>query len=126
MVIDAKINDVIVTIDGEDYPCAPATIAVMERIDNIEQQYQQKHEYEKWLAMLEVVLGRDAVRKIFPNGKNENIYRLEMIFNGVMDAFSYDRKQLERERNDKVLEELKGFAPMLDLMDKYPKITKSK
>ena len=126
MIIDTQINEQIVTIDGEDYTVAPKTIAVAEKIERIDEQNTKA--YEKWLAVMEVLIGREAVKKIFPNGKNENLDRIEDIYYKIVLAFDSNGSRLRQQRAesneelDVVLSQVEKLKPYLEIINKYPAV----
>ena len=97
MRIDTDIDQVRVEIDGEEYAVAEKTIATAEALSDSFQRCEGKPVYRLWLAELEVLLGADAMRKLFRDGKRENIDRIQRIHAGVWDAFDKNgRAVLER------------------------------
>lgn len=97
-VINTEISDVIVEIEGEQYPVAPKTIATADALMTAAQKCKGQLEYKLWLAELEVLLGKEAVRKLFFAGKAENIDRLERIHAGVFAAFDENHNSLTSEQ----------------------------
>lgn len=97
MRIDTDIDHVRVEIDGEEYAVAEKTIATAEALSDAAQRCEGKPVYRLWLAELEVLLGADAMRNLFHDGKRENIDRIQRIHAGVWEAFDKNgRAVLER------------------------------
>jgi hypothetical protein len=125
MQINTEIKEIIVTIDGTDYPVAEKTIETAERMKKVEEAHVGKAmQHELWLAELEVMLGKDAVRALFPKGRAENLDRMEAIFCGVMSAFDHNGAELREERYRETLDEVEKMAaklkPITDVMSQYP------
>lgn len=113
MRIDTDIDQVRVEIDGDEYAVAEKTIATAEALSDAAQRCDGKPQYRLWLAELEVLLGADAVRKLFHDGKRENIDRIQRIHAGVWDAFDKNgRDVLER----KAQLQCAQLAPMTDYL----------
>lgn len=107
MVINTDIRDIIVEIDGAEYPVAAKTIDVAEKLEDANRKYVGKaRQYELWLAHLRILLGAEAVKEIFPGGKKENLDRMEAIYIGCMRAFNYNRPKAEE--TERQADELKG------------------
>lgn len=130
MQINTEIKEIIVTIDDTDYTVAEKTVDVAERLKKAEAAHVGKSsQYELWLAQLEIILGKDAIKALFPNGRKENLDRMENIYYGVMSAFDHNGSEMRDERYRDTMEEIDLIAsklkPLLEVMGKYPTISKS-
>ena len=97
-VIQTEVTPVTVEIDGAEYAVAAKTVAVAEELIALPRRMAGKPEYALWLAELEILLGKSAVKKLFHRGKKENIDRLQQIHAGVCSAFERNAERIERER----------------------------
>ena len=88
MRIETSIPEIIIEIDDKEYPLVPRTIDVIDRLEAAGQANAGKPAYKLWLAELEIVLGKAACKELFPDGKAENMDRLQMIYAGVSKAFN--------------------------------------
>lgn len=133
MRIDTDVRDIIVEIDDAEYRLAPYTIKVHEMLAAVETSSKFRHEYERQLEKLRIVMGKDAVRDLFKDGKSENITRIRMIYNGVMTAFEEANNAQAIEKLHEVTRPLAEIAaqikPVADMVaaingkqDKYPEI----
>lgn len=113
MRINTEVDTVIVEIDGEEYPVTEKTVAVAEALDAAAKKCVGKPEYLLWKSQLEVLLGKDAVKRLFSSGKNENIDRMERIYQGVSQAFEYNSKALEAELMNDTAGALSDFSHSL-------------
>ena len=120
MRIDTEIDRVRVEIDGEEYAVAEKTIATAEALIDAAQRCEGKPQYRLWLAEIEVLLGTDAVRKLFHDGKRENIDRIQRIHAGVLEAFDHNAQavlerqaQLQREALEPVTDFLRQLESAL-------------
>lgn len=127
MRINTEIDTIIVEIDGEEYPVAEKTVAVADALDAAAKKCVGKPEYLLWKAQLEVLLGKDAVKRLFTSGQNENIDRMERIYQGVLQAFEANSKALEAElMNDKAgaLSDLShALAPLTELLKQVARMS---
>lgn len=96
--IQTAVEPVTVEIDGAEYAVAEKTIAVAEELLAAQRKAVGRPEYQLWLAELEILLGRAAVKKLFRGGKRENIDRLQQIYAGVCRAFERNADRIEQER----------------------------
>lgn len=125
MIINTEIKEIIVTIDGTDYPVAEKTIDVAERLRKAEEQHAGKSPaYELWLAHMKIMLGDEAVKALFPKGRNENLDRMENVYYGVLSAFDYNGSEMREERSSEMMDELDRMAaklkPLTEVLNKYP------
>ena len=112
MRIDTDIERMSVEIEDEVYEVAEKTVAVADALIAAAEKNADKPNYKIWMADLEVLLGKDAVRKLFPGGKNENIDRMQRIHAGVLDAFDYNARAMQDaqvERQREMLEPVNDF-----------------
>jgi hypothetical protein len=67
-----------------------------------------------------VLLGRAAVKELFPGGKTENLDRMEAIYYGVMNAFDYNGREAREARAEETAATAKDLAealkPLADLL----------
>lgn len=102
-------------------------MAVADALDAAAKKCVGKPEYLLWKAQLEVLLGKDAVKRLFTSGQNENIDRMERIYQGVLQAFEANSKALEAElMNDKadVLAGIsRSLAPLTELLKQVARMS---
>ena len=121
MRIDTDIERVSVEIEGEEYEVAEKTVAVADALIDAAARCDGKPQYKLWLAELEVLLGADAVRRLFPDGKRENIDRMQRIHAGVLEAFDYNSRVMQDAQADRQRERL---APVSDCMRQTAQLLK--
>ena len=61
---------------------------------------------------IEILLGADAVETLFPDGKDENLDRMERIHDGVLSAFDYNANKLREDRMRKQQEPIEAVRGM--------------
>ena len=111
--IDTYINDMSVEIDEKVYAVAEKTIETAEKLMDAAKRMDGQPEYKLWLAEMEVLLGKAAVKEIFPHGRKENLDRMYRIYCGVYEAFEYNADQVRSEKMERQKDEIAGVTDML-------------
>lgn len=118
--INTEVMEVFVEIDGEEFAVAPKTVAVADQLHDVAKKRLGKPQYRLWLAELEILLGRDAVKRLFHSGANENIDRLQRIHAGVVAAFDANSTALEAEQAERKADDMaalaRNLAPLNELL----------
>ncbi len=122
MNIDTEVRNVIVTIDGVDYPVRERTEETEELLREHDRRAATATQYESDISLLEILLGKDAVKDLFPKGKKESLLRLHKIARGVIDAYEFEMNELSKADIEKQLEQWeevgKRTKPVIELLDK--------
>lgn len=111
--INTEIEHMAVEIDEKEYQLAEKTIEVAEKLIDAAKKFAGQPEYKLWFAELEILLGKNAVRELFPLGKKENIDRLYRIHTGVLEAFDYNADSVEAEKMEKQRDKIADVAELL-------------
>ena len=111
--IDTYVHAVAVEIDGQAYQVAAKTIETAEKLMDAGRRLEGQPEYKLWLAEMEILLGKEAVKTIFPNGKKENLDRMYRICCGVRDAFEYNAEQVRSEKLEMEQEKISGLTELI-------------
>ena len=111
--INTEIEKIIVEINDREYELAEKTIETAEKLMEAGRKMKNQPEYKLWLAELEIIMGRDAVRELFNAGKKENLDRMYRIYNGVMEAWEYNAKQVQ---DEKIERQQARFEAVTELM----------
>ena len=122
MIIDTDVRKVTVTIDGKDYQVRERTEETEELLREHDRRAATATQYESDITLLEILLGKDAVKELFPNGKKESLLRLHKIARGVIDAYTFEMDEMEKAEMEKQLEQWedvgKRTKPVIELLDK--------
>lgn len=117
MRIDTEVPEVIVEIDDKEYALAPRSIDVIDRLEEAGRANTGKPAYKLWLAELEIVLGKAACKELFPDGKAENVDRLQMIYAGVSRAFNHRADEIASSDQERQLEAVAtALGPLNELL----------
>ena len=111
--IDTDIKAITVEIEEKEYPVAAKTVEIADRLAEAAKKCAGKPEYKLWLAELEVLLGKAAVKELFASGRRENIDRIQRIHAGVLRAFDYNADALQEEETQRQQELI---APLTELL----------
>lgn len=118
--INTEVDQIVVEIDGEEYAVAPKTVGIADQLAAARRKCEGKPEYRLWLAELEILLGRDAVKRLFHSGANENIDRMQRIHAGVVAAFDANSTALEAEQAERKADDMaalaRNLAPLNELL----------
>lgn len=122
MNIDTEVRNVIVTIDGTDYPVKERTEETEELLREHDRRAATATQYESDISLLEILLGKEAVKALFPKGKKESLLRLHKIARGVIDAYEYEMNELSKADIEKQLKQWEEVGertkPVIELLDK--------
>lgn len=111
--INTEIEKIIVEINDREYELAEKTIETAEKLMEAGRKMKNQPEYKLWLAELEIIMGRDAVRELFNAGKKENLDRMYRIYNGVMEAWEYNAKQVQDEKIERQQARFEAVTEMM-------------
>ncbi len=115
--IETEVPEIIVEIEDREYPVAPRTVEVMDRLAEAERVNMGRPVYKLWLAQLEVLLGKDATRELFTAGRLENVDRIQKIYAGVARAFQYTDDAVTAATREKDLEAVAtALAPLNEML----------
>lgn len=70
-------------------------------------------EYDYTIKLLEVMFGKDGVKKIMPNAKNVNMDYLAAVQLGALHAFYADKEEAEREEMRKSIDNIEPLTDKL-------------
>lgn len=118
MRINTQIERVNVEIDGKTYELAEKTVSIAEKLRDAAMNCYGLPEYRLWLKEMEILLGADAVEALFPDGKDENLDRMERIHDGVLSAFDYNSAKMREERQRKDQEPLESVRGLYRQIEK--------
>lgn len=113
-----------VEIDGEKY-------TVPERTERLERQLKQHDErlksvsqYQSDYDLVKIILGADAVKKIFPKGEDENLDRMHYIAVKLMEIYYKAYKEIEDQTFEESLDKLGKISDKVGPLAKLEKLGK--
>ena len=111
--ICTEIAPVTVRIEGEVYPLAPRTAEMENRLLAAQKKHTGKPAHKLQRAQIRLLLGEQAEKKLFPDGKHENLDRMQRIHAGVCVAFARNAVACDRQQAQIWAE---AMAPVADLL----------
>ena len=120
--INTEIDNVIVEIEDKEYPVTEKTVETADKLAEAAKKCAGQPEYKLWLAELEVLLGKNAVKELFNSGKKENIDRIQRIHAGVLRAFDHNADALQEEETARQQEAL---APLTELLRQLANVSRN-
>ena len=113
---------IFVRIDGEEYEIAARTPETDKKLQTHNERIDQMTSYEASMNLCKILLGDDAVKKIFPNGDKENLNRMYFIAKGVDDAYQAEYQELKDKEFDQTLAKMDKLAertkPVIEMIDR--------
>jgi len=103
-IIDYEPKEVYVTIGGVDYRVADRTEKVEKELRENYRKAGTVSQYESDIELVRILLGKEAAKKIFPNGENENLDRLYYIATKLVELYMENYNQIKAESDKKLLE----------------------
>ncbi len=114
-------KEVYVTIDGVDYRVADRTDETEQKLAAHDKRIGSVSTFESDYELVEILLGKEAAAKIFPNGKRENLNRLAYIALGVLEAYKAEINAIREKELEKSLSTMDKLAehaePVLEMIN---------
>lgn len=113
-------KEVFVLIDGTEYRVADRTDETEQRLAAHDRKLGQVSTFESDFELVEILLGKEATTKVFPNGKKENMTRLAYIALGVLEAYNAEVNALREKELEKSMAQVDTMAkraePVLEML----------
>lgn len=113
---------IFVRIDGAEYEVAERKPETDEALQRHNDNLDNMTSYEASYNLVKILLGEDAVKKIFPNGKQENLNRMYYIAKGVDAAYQEEYQEMRDKEYEETLTKLDNLAqrskPVIDMIDR--------
>ena len=128
--IDLTFNptDVYVRIDGEEYKVAERTPETDEQLRRHNENLDNMSSYDSSYNLVKILLGEEAVKKIFQKGKQENLNRMYFIAKGVDEAYQAEYQKMRDKEYEDTLNKLDNLAqrskPVIDMIDRSNSVNK--
>ena len=99
-----------VKIEGEIYDVAERTAAILNRLMALGTQLNDRPLYEFQLAALREILGQDAYEHLFSAGDDENVDRIQLIYDGVMEEFTGNEKRIQAQQIQAATDQVRPYS----------------
>ena len=117
-----KPKKVSVRIDGEEYEVAARTPEIDKKLQQHNENLDSMTSYEASMNLCQILLGEDAVKKIFPNGEKENLNRMYYIARGVDGAYQAEYQEMRDKEYEETLSKMDKLAerskPVIEMIDR--------
>ena len=115
-------KEITVRIDGEEYKIAERTAEVDRRLQAHNDNIDNMTSYETSLNLCKILLGDDAVKKIFPKGEKENLNRMYYIAKAVDNAYQTEYQEMRDKEYEETLAKMDKLAersrPVIEMIDR--------
>ena len=106
-----------VKIEGEIYDVAERTVTLLNKLMALGTQLNDRPLYEFHLAALREILGQDAFDHLFTAGDDENVDRIQLIYDGVMEEFTGNEKRIQAQQVQAATDQVRAvFNPINDML----------
>lgn len=93
--IDLDVNIYELEINGKTYPVAERSAETEEKISARDARLKTASEYDSNIELLETLLGKDAVKEIFPEGKSTNLDAIAKVAYYALKYYYHDKNEFE-------------------------------
>lgn len=111
-----------VRINGEEYDVAERTAAVDKKLQIHNEKLDSMSSYEASYDLVKILLGDDAVKKIFTKGDNENLTFMYKVARAVDEAYQTEYNEMKDKEYEETLAKLDKLAarskPVIDMIDR--------
>ena len=115
-------KEIIVRIDGEEYKVAERTAEVDRKLQAHNDNLDNMSSYEASMNLCKILLGDDAVKKIFPKGEKENLNRMYYIAKAVANAYQTEFQEMRDKEYEETLAKMDKLAerskPVIEMIDR--------
>ena len=115
-------QQIFVRIDGEEYEVAARTPEIDRKLQAHNENVDKMSAYEASLNLCKILLGDEAVKKLFPNGEKENLNRMYYIARGVDEAYQEEYQEMRDKEYEETLQKMDKLAertrPVIDMIDR--------
>lgn len=112
---DYEVKQHILEINEKEYIIPIRTGKIEKKIKEHDRKIGQVSEYESNKEIIEILIGKNAFKEIFPKGEDESLDYIANVAYYAIEAFNADKNALEKEQLEKQIEPLQ---PVLDAIDK--------
>ena len=113
---------ILVRIGGEEYEVAERTAEVDEKLQAHNDNLDNMSSYEASYNLVKILLGDDAVKKVFPNGKKENLTWMYRVAKAIDEAYQAEYQEIRDAEYEETLKKMDKLAerskPVIDMIDR--------
>lgn len=95
-----------VSIDDVEYTVPERTERLEKQLKAHDEKIKSVSQYQSDYDLVKIILGNDAVKKIFPKGEDENLDRMHFIATKLMEVYYQNYQQLEKQSYEEQLDQI--------------------
>lgn len=95
-----------VSIDDVEYTVPERTERLEKQLKAHDEKIKSVSQYQSDYDLVKIILGNDAVKKIFPKGEDENLDRMHFIVTKLMEVYYQNYQQLEKQSYEEQLDQI--------------------
>lgn len=95
-----------VSIDDREYIVPERTERIEKKLKQHDEKIKSVSQYKSDYELVEIILGDDAAKQIFPKGEDENLDRMHFIAMKLVEVYYKAYKEMEDESFDENLKKL--------------------
>lgn len=111
-----------VIIDGKEYKVADRTDETNAELEAHDAKLESMSQYEANYSIVEILLGKDAAKKVFPGGKKENLTRMYVIAKRLLEAYQAEYEEIKEAEYEEAMSRMDKMAerskPVIEIIDK--------
>ncbi len=113
---------IFVKINGEEYEVAERTAEIDEKLQAHNDNLDNMTSYEASYNLVKILLGDENAKKIFPNGKKENLTWMYRVAKAVDEAYQAEYQELRDAEYEESLKKMDNLAqrtkPVIDMIER--------
>ena len=113
---------IMVRINGEEYEVAERTAETDEKLQAHNDNLDNMSSYEASYNLVRILLGDESVKKVFPNGKKENLTWMYRVAKAVDEAYQAEYQELRDKEYEATLAKMDKLAerskPVIEMIDR--------
>ena len=113
---------IMVRINGEEYEVAERTAEIDKKLQAHNDSLDNMTSYEASYNLVKILLGEDAVKKVFPKGEKENLTFMYKVAKGVDEAYQAEYQEIRDKEYEDTLNKMDNLAqrskPVIDMIDR--------
>lgn len=113
-----------VRIDGQDYPVPERTERLEQQLKAHDARIKSVSQFQSDYDLVEIILGKEAAKAIFPKGEDENLDRLHYIASKLMEVYYQAYRKMEDESYKESLSKLGEISDKVGNIAKLEKLGK--
>ncbi len=103
-------RDLAIIIDDVEYQVPKRTQAIQDKIIRVNETKGNATEFEKLYGGVEAIMGSANAKKIFPNGKNENLDYMGEVLVGILTVYNHAKDEANERKYQDALDKIKPIA----------------